>query len=70
MGAYFAYLKHPFSGQSSTLVAKFLADEANILTLPGEMFGPAQENYLRVAFANVDQEIMPAIADRLAQHPL
>ena len=70
MGAYFAYLKHPFSGQSSTLVAKFLADEANILTLPGEMFGPAQENYLRVAFANVDQEIMPAIADRLAQHQL
>lgn len=68
MGAYFAYLKHPFTGQSSTEVAKFLADEANVLTLPGDMFGPEQENYLRVAFANVDQEIMPAIADRLTRH--
>lgn len=66
MGAYFAYLKHPFQGLSATAVAKYLANEANLLALPGEMFGPDQENYLRVAFANVSRNVMPDIAQRLA----
>ncbi len=70
MGAYFAYLKHPYANQSATTVARYLADHANLLCLPGEMFGPQQQRYLRVAFANVSQNAMPEIADRLAKyHP-
>lgn len=68
IGAYFAYLKHPFTDLPATKVAKFLADKANVLCLPGEMFGPGQERYLRVAFANVAESTMTHIADRLAQH--
>jgi hypothetical protein len=30
------------------------------------MFGPGQEEFLRVAFANVDAAAMPALAERLA----
>jgi hypothetical protein len=30
------------------------------------MFGPQQEDFLRVAFANVDAAVMPEIATRLA----
>lgn len=68
IGAYFAYLKHPFADQPATEVAKFLADKANLLCLPGEMFGPRQQRYLRVAFANVAETAMPDIAGRLAQY--
>ncbi len=65
MGAYFAYLKHPFEGDSSAKIAERLAVEQNLLCLPGTMFGPDQERFLRFAFANVDDTVMPAIADRL-----
>ncbi len=67
IGAYFAYVKHPHNDSTSTRVAKCLADEANILCLPGDMFGPDQESYLRVAFANVSEEKMPEIARRLTE---
>ncbi len=64
MGSYFAYLEHPFDLPART-VARFLADEANILSLPGEMFGPGQEKHIRVAFANVSRRLMPEIAARI-----
>jgi len=69
IGAYFAYLEHPFEGRSSLDVARDLAGERNLLCLPGTMFGPRgdprQERMLRFAFANVDESVMPAIAERL-----
>jgi aspartate/methionine/tyrosine aminotransferase len=66
-GAYFAYLRHPFTGETARDVAKRLADSENMLCLPGSMFGPGQEDYLRFAFANVDAQTMPEIARRLAR---
>jgi aspartate/methionine/tyrosine aminotransferase len=66
-GAYFAYLRHPFKGRAAGEVARALAGEQNILALPGSMFGPGQEEFLRFAFANVPAETMPAIGRRLAQ---
>lgn len=65
-GAYFAYLKHPHRGRKATDVARRLADKQNVLALPGSMFGPGQEDFLRVAFANVEADKMPEIAARLA----
>ncbi len=65
IGAYFAYLEHPFSLPARQL-ARYLSDEANLLALPGEMFGPQQEKHLRVAFANVSLDVMPEITRRLA----
>lgn len=64
-GAYFAYLKHPFGDTPSTQVARRLADDHNVLCIPGGMFGPGQEQYLRFAFANLDAELMPALAERM-----
>ncbi len=66
IGAYFAYLRHPFAERSSADVARRLAAEQNLLCLPGTMFGPGQEPYLRFAFANVASGLMADIADRLA----
>jgi aspartate/methionine/tyrosine aminotransferase len=64
-GAYFAYVKHPFAGEASKTVAMRLAQEHDVLCLPGSMFGPGQEDYLRFAFANVDGTLMEPLVQRL-----
>jgi aspartate/methionine/tyrosine aminotransferase len=64
-GAYFAYVEHPFADRLSKPVAKWLAQDHDVLCLPGSMFGPGQERYLRFAFANVAADRMEALAERL-----
>ena len=66
IGAYLAYLHHPFEPLDSMQAARRLAESQNLLCLPGSVFGPGQEAYLRCAFANVDASAMPEIARRLA----
>ena len=65
IGAYFAYVEHPFAGERSTAVSKRLADEENLLTIPGDMFGAGQERFVRIAFANVSDDKIPAVLERL-----
>ena len=65
IGAYFAYVEHPFAGEKSTAVSKRLADEENLLTIPGDMFGAGQERFVRLAFANVSDDKIPAVLERL-----
>jgi len=64
VGAYFAYVKHPFSVDSHA-VAKRLVEECEVLCLPGVFFGEGQEQYLRFAFANVDEARFPELVERL-----
>jgi len=65
IGAYFAYVEHPFAGERSTAVSRRLADEENLLTIPGDMFGAGQERFVRLAFANVSDDKIPAVLERL-----
>jgi aspartate/methionine/tyrosine aminotransferase len=65
-GAYFAYLRHPHRGRTSHAVARRLAERQNVLALPGSIFGPGQEDHVRMAFANVAASLMDDIAARLA----
>jgi len=64
-GAYFAYLRHPFGETPALEVARRLAERENILCLPGSFFGPGQDAYLRLAFANVESRHFDALVDRL-----
>ena len=65
-GAWFAYLKHPVTGVDGYWVARRMARELGVLSVPGSMFGPGQERYLRFAFANLrDGQIDPLI-ERMA----
>lgn len=64
-GAYFAYLRHPFGDTPAALVARRLAERDNVLCLPGSFFGPGQEAYLRLAFANLDGRHFDALIERL-----
>jgi aspartate/methionine/tyrosine aminotransferase len=65
IGAYFAYLEHPFAGRSGAEVCAWLARERGVLALPGAYFGPGQEKFLRVAFANVDAAAIAKLPARL-----
>lgn len=66
-GAYFAWVRHPFANRDATTVARMLATDHNLLCLPGTMFGPGQESYLRLAFANLEADRMDEVAKRLAE---
>jgi aspartate/methionine/tyrosine aminotransferase len=66
-GAFFAYVRHPFADQDARTVAKRLASAHDLLCLPGSMFGPGQEAYLRLAFANADASLMPETVARLVE---
>ena len=68
LGAYFAYLEHPFDIASDEL-AKHLVAEAGILLLPGTMFMPAHDangkRQIRIAFANLNRAGIAELFDRL-----
>jgi aspartate/methionine/tyrosine aminotransferase len=65
IGAYFAYVAHPFPGVPAPRVAERLARERGVLALPATYFGPGQDAYLRFAVANVGVEAIGALPERL-----
>jgi len=64
VGAYFAYLRHPFPDAKAQQVAEKLATERGVLCLPGSYFGPGQEGHLRVAIANVGADVLSGLTER------
>lgn len=65
LGAYFAYVRHPFANVSSEVAAQRLAREFGVVCLPGDYFGEGQQRYLRFAFANADIPTILGLEDRL-----
>ena len=66
IGAYFAYVRHPFPEAPAEAVAAALTRELGVLALPGSFFDPGQDGHLRIAFANVDAAGIREMARRLA----
>ena len=64
LGPCFAYIRHSEVGETAYEVAKKLAWNENLLLLPGSMFGPDQDSFLRIAFANVEMERFPEMMTR------
>ena len=64
VGAYFAYVQHPFK-EDAWAVAKRLAQQFELVCLPGSYFGEGQQRYLRFAFANLEVDVFPRIVERL-----
>lgn len=64
-GAFFAYVRHPFGETAARDVARLLLDEQSVLALSGDMFGPGQESFLRLAFGNLDEPSVDVLVDRL-----
>jgi aspartate/methionine/tyrosine aminotransferase len=63
-GPFFGWVRHPFAGASGRAVARHLARDFGLLLLPGEVFGPGLEPYLRLAFGNIKAEAIPEAVAR------
>jgi len=70
-GAYFAYVEHPFELPAREVV-KRLIQEQELLCLPGSYFGPEQEKFIRLAYANVHESRFDDVIGRLlaSQQPM
>jgi aspartate/methionine/tyrosine aminotransferase len=68
-GPFFGWVRHPFAGSTGREVARRLARESGILLLPGEVFGPGLEPYLRLAFGNIREEAIPEAVARFRDIP-
>ena len=66
-GSFFAWIKHPWKELTGRQAAKRLVDEANIICLPGETFGPGLEQYLRLSFGNIEIKQIDEAICRLQQ---
>lgn len=70
VGAYFAYVVHPFDHLGDAAARRMLTDQA-ILSLPGSFFAPrtmtAAQRHLRLAFANIDEKTIEILVDRLIE---
>ena len=64
LGAYFAYVRHPFGDTPAWDVARRLAEEHGLMCLPGPAFA-GEEAHLRIAFANVDAAAIGEMVERL-----
>ncbi len=63
-GPFFGWVRHPLVGGTGREVARQLVEESGILLLPGEVFGPGLEGYLRLAFGNIREETIPEAVAR------
>jgi aspartate/methionine/tyrosine aminotransferase len=68
-GAFFAWVRHPSPGGGWEM-ARRLAEEAHLLVLPGEAFGPGLSPYLRLAFGNIDERAIPEGVARFREFSL
>lgn len=70
VGAYFAYMRHPFDTRSDMLAPE-LVKTAGLLCLPGTMFHPTGATQagseLRIAFANLNAEGIGQMYQRLSR---
>jgi aspartate/methionine/tyrosine aminotransferase len=64
VGAYFAYVRHPFDAPARDVVRN-LVQQHELLCLPGSYFGPDQEQFIRLAFANVHEQHFNDVVARL-----
>jgi aspartate/methionine/tyrosine aminotransferase len=67
IGAYFAFVRHPFEHQTSTQVAERLARDLGLVTIPGSYFGTGLDRHLRIAFANADIDQIAEAGERLRE---
>ncbi len=66
-GGFFAWVRHPWPQLTGRQAARRLVEQAHLLCLPGEAFGPGLEGYLRLAFGNIHEEDIPTAVERFVE---
>jgi aspartate/methionine/tyrosine aminotransferase len=67
LGAYFAFVAHPYAEIPALEVSRAMARELGVITLPGPFFGSGLDTHLRMAFANADAGQIAEVGRRLAR---
>lgn len=57
-GAFYIFINAKALGRSSAELAQYLLEEAKIALVPGDVFGPGGEGYLRMSYANSYENIV------------
>ena len=60
-GSFYAFVNIKAFGKSSQEFAEELIREAGVITVPGSAFGRMGEGYLRLVFANSDENLQEAV---------
>ena len=63
-GGFFAWIRHPWETLDSRTATLRVLEEADMICLPGEVFGPGLQSYLRLAFGNLSADQVPEAVDR------
>lgn len=66
LGAFFAWVRHPFPDRPTLDVVRDLVLEHDTLVIPGTAFLPEDRQMLRVSVGRVDEPAAARLADRLA----
>lgn len=66
-GSFFAWVKHPWPQLSGRAASRRMVEQAQLLCLPGEAFGPDLSGYLRLAFGNIHEKDIPAAVQRFIE---
>jgi aspartate/methionine/tyrosine aminotransferase len=66
-GSFFAWVKHPWPQLSGRAAARRMVEQARLLCLPGEAFGPGLSGYLRLAFGNIHEDDISVAVQRFVE---
>ncbi|MFT7597229.1 MAG: aspartate/methionine/tyrosine aminotransferase [Acidimicrobiales bacterium] len=64
-GAFFGWVRHPFTDDAAPSVVERLVLEHDLLVIPGTAFTPTDDHWLRFSFANLEPDDFPLLAERL-----
>ncbi|HMG16369.1 MAG TPA: aminotransferase [Saprospiraceae bacterium] len=64
-GVFFGWIKHHFENYSSSYLVKSLLEKSGILCLPGTIFAPKDEGFLRFSISNLSLEEIDDLIIRL-----
>ena len=60
-GSFYVFPNVKKIGKNSENVANELLEKANVITIPGSAFGPHGEGYLRISYANSEENLKEAV---------
>jgi aspartate/methionine/tyrosine aminotransferase len=65
VGAFYGWVRHPFLGKPTADVAQSLLAEHAIAALPGTVFTPMDDRYLRFSYSNLSIQEIDDLGERL-----
>jgi aspartate/methionine/tyrosine aminotransferase len=66
-GAFFGWVRHPITNKCTDYVLRKLLFDHGILSLPGTIFAPSDEHYLRFSYANLSLDDIADLGLRLRE---